>query len=157
MRKIDSSFIVNVSKEAKNNARRRMNYNFHKQPDDKLQRLLNAMEPGTYVRPHKHEDPDKREVFIIFSGKAVVIEFDDNGKITDHFILDSESGNFALEIAERTWHSIICLKENTVLYEVKDGPYFQPTDKDFASWAPAEGSANCAEYNNHILKELSLI
>ena len=33
-----------------------------------------------------------------------------------------------------------------VLYEVKNGPYAQETDKAFAPWAPAEGDPGTAEY-----------
>jgi hypothetical protein len=38
------------------------------------------------------------------------VEYDDLGEIMDHIVLDSSSGNFACEIPERTWHSIISLE-----------------------------------------------
>jgi cupin fold WbuC family metalloprotein len=154
--RINEALISQVSQKAKASPRLRMNHNFHTDLSDTLQRMLNAMEPGTYVRPHRHQDPDKREVFIIFRGAAVVIEFDDKGNITDHIVLDASKGNYAVEIAERTWHTIISLKKNSVLFEFKDGPYTAITDKDFAPWAPAEGQPGTAEFNIGLLKKLGL-
>ena len=83
MIKIDEAFIENVSQQAKATARRRMNYNFHHHDSDTLQRMLNAMEPDTYIRPHKHELPDKSEAFFCLRGRILVVEFDDKGNIKE--------------------------------------------------------------------------
>ncbi|MFZ4571070.1 MAG: WbuC family cupin fold metalloprotein, partial [Bacteroidales bacterium] len=126
--------------------RRRKNYNFHKEYSDTLQRLLNAMEPMSYVRPHKHEDPDKREVFFALRGRILVVEFDESGNIADHIILDPLNGVFGAEIPEKTFHTIVSLETGTVAYEVKDGPYSPISDKNFAAWAPFEGSPDALPY-----------
>ncbi len=157
MIKINTEFIDKTSAEAKVSDRRRKNYNFHKEMSATLQRMLNAMESDTYIQPHKHENPDKTEVFFSLRGRFVVVEFDDDGKITDHSILDPASGNFGAEIAPRSWHTIIPLDEGTVAYEVKDGPYSPEDDKHFAAWAPSEKDANCHIYKNNILKQLGLL
>ncbi len=154
---IDSKLTANLIKEAATLPRRRKNYNFHTDYSDPVNRMLHAMEPDTYVQPHKHENPDKREVFIILKGKLVIVEFDDNGNITGHFVLDPYHDNFGAEIPPRTWHSLIVLQKDTVVYEVKDGPYDEATDKIFAPWAPAEGSCDCEKYNNNILAALGLL
>ncbi len=154
---INKALIDKVSTEAQASPRMRKNYNFHPTLDDTLQRLLNAMEPGTYVQPHKHENPDKDEAFIILKGKALVIEFDTNGNISNHIVLNNEIGNYGIEIKARTFHTLIILEKGTVLYEVKHGPYQQLDDKCFAKWAPREGDANCNEYTNNILKQLNLV
>ena len=154
MIKIDEKFINITSAKAKKSERRRMNYNFHKEASSTLQRMLNAMEPDTYLRPHKHENPDKVEAFFVLRGRILVVEFDDNGNITDHIILDSKKGNYGAEIPPRTWHVIISLEKNTVAYEVKDGPYNPDDDKIFAPWAPAEGDADALEYNKKIILNL---
>jgi cupin fold WbuC family metalloprotein len=44
-----------------------MNYNFHESLDDPINRLINAMEPETYLRPHRHKNPDKNEVFLLLT------------------------------------------------------------------------------------------
>ena len=42
-----------------NSPRLRLNHNFHDDLADPINRMLNALEPGTYLQPHKHENPDK--------------------------------------------------------------------------------------------------
>ena len=42
------------SQQAQQSPRQRANCNLHPQLDDPIQRLAIAMEPGTYVRPHRH-------------------------------------------------------------------------------------------------------
>ncbi len=146
-----------LSEEAKISPRLRKNQNFHYGPDDTLQRMLNAIEPGSYIRPHKHENPDKREAFFALRGKIIILEFSSNGEITDHNILDSRKGNYGVEVAARTWHSMIALEEGSVAYEVKDGPYDPSNDKVFAPWAPEEGSIEVDHFMNEILCQLKLI
>jgi cupin fold WbuC family metalloprotein len=156
MIKIDEAFISETSNKAVHSARKRMNYNFHKEDAATLQRMLNAMEPDTYIQPHKHENPDKVEAFFVLRGRILLIEFNDKGDITDHMILDPKTGNYGGEIAPRTWHTLISLEKGSVAYEVKDGPYDPSVDKNFAIWAPAEGDPKCEEYNKNILKQLNI-
>lgn len=151
MKKIELQRLNELCIEAKNLPRKRKNYNYHDDLSDTLQRLLNAMQPDTYVQPHKHESPDKREVFILLTGKALVVTFNNNGEIEEHFILSRELGNFGVEIPEKKWHTVIVLEEDTVVYEVKDGPYSPVDDKNFAEWAPKEGDPNCHVFNEKIL------
>ena len=153
MKKVDAVLLDVVSGEAKKSERLRKNFNFHSIYDDPINRMLNAFEPETYVQPHKHEDPDKVEVFVLLRGKALVVEFDNTGKITDYVLL-SRDNSLAVEIPERVWHTIISLEQDTVLYEIKQGPYVQAADKNFALWAPKEGDADCMLYNQNILKKL---
>ena len=72
---IDDKLIKPLTIKAANSVRKRTNYNFHKRNDDPLQRMLNVLQPGTYVQPHKHENPDKRETFIILQGRLLIILF----------------------------------------------------------------------------------
>jgi cupin fold WbuC family metalloprotein len=145
-----------VSEEAKKSARLRKNLNFHTDLADPVNRMLNAFEPGTYVRPHKHESPDKCEVFLILTGKALAIQFNDAGAILEHIVLDNSQGVYGVEFPPRKWHSIISLVSGTVLYEVKPGPYAPINDKNFAPWAPAEGTSESATYLASILANLGL-
>lgn len=145
IRKINTTTLLSVISEAKALPRKRKNFNYHPTFDDPINRMLNAVEPGSYVQPHKHESPDKREVFILLKGKLAVVFFDNSGNITDHVILDNIE-NFGVEIPPAQWHTIIALEPGTVVYEIKDGPYSPADDKNFASWAPKEGEAGCAGY-----------
>lgn len=154
--RIDARLLDAVSAKAQVSERKRTNFNFHSHYADPINRMLNAMEPGTYARPHKHEAPDKREVFIVLRGRLVVVFYDDEGTIVDQVLLDAAQGSWGVEIPPRVWHSVLALETGSVVYEIKDGPYEPMTDKDFAPWAPAEGDPNCAAYMQSILEKLKL-
>ncbi len=156
MIKIDQNLLDEMIVKSRLAKRGRAHFTFHKSDDDTMQRMLNAMQPGTYLQPHKHENPDKREVFLVLTGKFLVVEFDENGKITDHMILDAQSNFHAAEIAERVIHTVICLAPDSIAYELKDGPYDQVDDKNFAVWAPKEGDDGCDDFMNNILMELNI-
>ncbi len=147
MLKVVSEKLLNeLSEKAKNSSRKRMNHNFHDDLADPINRMLNALEPETYLQPHKHENPDKREVFVLIRGSFVVIFFDETGNPTNFVLLNREKGNYAVEIPVGAWHTVIALEAGSVFYEVKDGPYLPMNDKNFASWAPKEGDKGCGEY-----------
>lgn len=143
---VSKELLDELSKKAMNSPRKRLNHNFHDDLADPINRMLNAFEPGTYIQPHKHENPAKREVFIVLRGSLVVVFFDDLGNPTDFVLLDPKKENFAVEIPIGAWHSLFALETGTVVYEVKDGPYFPISDKNFASWAPKEGDSLCETY-----------
>ena len=153
---INEELLNHVTSEAQQSKRKRKNFNFHKQPSDLLQRMLNAFEPYTYVRPHKHENPDKREVFLVLIGKAAIVEFDDQGNIRSVNVLNHNIGVFGIEIPPGVYHTIISLEIGTVLYEIKDGPYIVENDKNFAEWAPVEGAAEAMTYLEELTKKLNL-
>jgi len=156
MIKIDDEFLDQTSSKAKVSPRLRMNYNFHPLHEDPLHRMLNAMEPGTYIQPHKHENPDKFEVFLALRGRFVVFIFDDSGNITDHTIIDAREGKYGVEIPGRTYHMLVSLESGSVAYEVKEGPYSLLTSKYFASWAPAEGDPGVNNYLENLLNQAGL-
>jgi cupin fold WbuC family metalloprotein len=150
---ITSDTLNNLTSKAVTSARKRTNLCLHTNADDICQRMINALEPETYVQPHKHENPDKDELFIVLRGSAVMIEFDNTGTVTGHAFLDAGKGVFAVEIPPRVFHTLICLEKGTVCVEIKQGPY-TADDKNFASWAPKEGEPGAAEYNEGLLKKI---
>jgi cupin fold WbuC family metalloprotein len=135
-----------LGETAKTLPRRRKNFNIHTDLNDPVQRLYNAMEPSTYVRPHRHQGGDRWEFFQIVSGKALVLTFNEKGVVLERFELCSTGPNFALEIPGDTWHTVVSLQSGTVLFEVKQGPYRAVTDKDFAAWAPLEGEPSAHDF-----------
>ena len=156
MIKINKSLLDQVTDEARSSARKRKNYNFHTEFSDPMNRMLNAFEPGTYVHPHKHENPDKREVFLIFKGRLAVVFFNDKGAITDHVVLDPREESYGVEIEPGVWHNVVALESGSLVYELKDGPYSPENDKQFAEWAPSEGDKKAREYIDWIIRELKL-
>ena len=154
MIRISDKLVSKVVRKAGLSPRKRCNYNFHKSYNDKLQRLLNAANPGTYVRAHKHEKPDKAEVFIILRGRVLIVEFDARGGVRDSYILDPKKGSYGVEIPPRAWHTLICLERGSCLYELKSGPYHPKAEKKFATWAPEEGTKAAGLFNQKIISYL---
>ena len=143
---VTNDLLDELSLKAALSQRRRLNLNFHEEFSDPINRMLNAFEPGTYIQPHKHENPDKREVFIVLRGSMLLVIFDDSGTPVDFILLDPQQGTYAVEVPAGVWHSMISLAAGSVVYEIKDGPYNQPQDKNFAAWAPKEGDVECDNY-----------
>ena len=138
MKCITRADLERLAAEARAAARRRKNLNLHASFDDPVQRLLNALEPGTYVRPHRHATPAKWELMTIVSGRAVLLVLSDDGVVQQRIDLDHDTP--IVEIPPATWHMLAALEPGTVLLEVKPGPYGPTAPGDSADWAPAEGS-----------------
>ncbi len=134
-----------LSAEAARRERLRLNHNCHASLDDPIQRLCNAFEPGTYVRPHRHLQEDRWELFVALRGRALVLTFDESGVVIERITLGGEMDARVVEIAPGVVHAIASLEAGTILFEVKAGPYEVMTDKDFASWAPKEGDVASAD------------
>ncbi|MDA8099995.1 MAG: WbuC family cupin fold metalloprotein [Nitrospiraceae bacterium] len=146
MRLIDDILLSGLSGQADASPRKRMNHNFHETPEDPVQRLLNAVEPGTYIRPHRHSDPATWEVLLLVRGSAVLLVFDGNGKVAERIVLAAGGPVKGAELRPGIWHTIASLERGTIFYEVKRGPYRQPKGEHSASWAPAEGDPACAGF-----------
>lgn len=120
MQLITSELLNRLSETARLNDRLRINYNFHSCLDDKCQRLLNAMEPGTIMPIHKHK---VAEMYIVLRGSLEVYFYDDWKQIIDRNLISPNKGTYGVQIPENTWHSLIVKESRTVIFEVKEGPY----------------------------------
>ncbi|MBB5348045.1 WbuC family cupin fold metalloprotein [Desulfoprunum benzoelyticum] len=70
----------------------RQDYNLHASLDDPCQRLLNAMEPGSYIRPHRQLTPPKQERFVRVRGRMAAFIFDGMGKVDEVIVFDPGGG-----------------------------------------------------------------
>ena len=156
MIKITKGLLDDILKEAEKNPRNRYHYNFHKSYKELIQRLLNACNKDTYFRPHCHIDSGKIEILLVMRGSLLVVLFDDEGNITDYHFMNTENGVDGVELQPDEWHSIIILEDNTIMYEIKEGPYDEGKAKIFASWAPAEeNSKEAKSFNERILRMIN--
>ena len=118
---IDDQLLNQVSEEARESPRLRMNYNFHQSLEDKCHRMLNAVEPGTVVPIHRHLTKD--ESFVILRGKVRVTTHNDDGSIIEDVVLSQESGNYGVDIPKNVWHKLESLESRSVIFECKEGPF----------------------------------
>lgn len=136
MKLINENLLDATTEQAKKSPRLRMNYNFHETLDDPINRLINAMEPGTYLRPHRHKNPDKNEIFLMLRGSAALFLFDDAGNITEQVTLDPKAGTYGGEIPCNVWHTLLILESGSVVYEIKQGPFAPLSPENMAPWSP---------------------
>lgn len=154
MKIISKQLLDETTEKAKQSPRLRMNYNFHDKLDDPVNRLINAMEPGTYLRPHRHLNAAKDEIFLLLRGKVAVFLFDEEGVITERLILDPLSGIYGAEIKAERWHALLVLESGSVIYEVKEGPFVPVTPENFAPWSPAaEDTIAVKKYMEYLYSE----
>jgi len=144
MRAITQVEIEQIIWQAKKSPRKRAILRLH-QHQDLVQRMINAVIPGTYVQPHKHEDPDKVELFSILKGKVAVLRFNQIGEVEAVCELDEHGSIKIVEIPPRTYHAIVALQPSALL-EIIEGPYVEATHKQMAAWAPPEDSPKAGDY-----------
>ena len=125
---------------------------FHKEHEESLHRMMNVMQPGTYIRPHRHSNPPKAESIVVLRGALWFITFTNEGQVDRFWKLEPGLGDFGVDIMPGVFHSFIVTDPDTVIFEVKPGPYVKASDKDFAAWAPIEGDARVESYQQKMLR-----
>jgi cupin fold WbuC family metalloprotein len=148
MKQIDTTLLDDLTATAAASARKRAHHNIHPKLEDPVQRLCVAIEPGTYIRPHRHAEPLTWEVFIMLRGSAVFLAFDDSGRVLERIELAAAGLVRAIEIPAGTWHTIASLERGSVFFEVKQGPYRAPLAGNSAAWAPSEGASECTQFES---------
>ena len=138
---------------SRTSSRRRVILPFHERASDPLHRMLNAVQPDSYVRPHRHLDPPKAECWVMLRGAAAFFTFEGDGAIRDCLRIAAGSDVFGVDLAPGVYHSFIALEPDTLIFEVKPGPYSPSDDKTFPAWAPEEGSPETPAYVAALLAE----
>ena len=92
---LNKSLMDETSAKAKTSPRLRMNYNFHPELSDKVQRFINAMEPGTIVDIHHHQVD---EMIIVLRGSVKVLLYDDDKNVIDECVLNPATGVYGVQL-----------------------------------------------------------
>ena len=143
---IDAALLDRLSEAARTSPRGRRNHNFHARETDACNRLLNAIEPGSYIRPHRHLDPAKDETFVVVRGRMGVVLFDHAGGVRRSELLAAGGERIGIDVPHGTWHSLVALEPGTIFFEAKAGPYLPLAAEEISPWAPAEGSPEAGAY-----------
>lgn len=140
-RMIDAKLLSETTREARQSPRGRRNHNFHRH-EEPVQRLLNALEPGSYVRPHLHEGEGAFEMFVVLRGEVGCVLFDAAGGVAAACRLAAGGGAggdaLGIEIPGGTHHTLVSLAPGTVVLEIKQGPYDASTAKQWLAGYPDE-------------------
>lgn len=142
LKRLTTDLMAQVAAQAQSHPRLRQNYNFH-DPAERVQRFLNVMQPGTYVRPHCHHQlagANRFEFFLVLQGALGLVVLDQQGQVLQTEQLNAQGPTQGLELAAETYHTLVALTPNTVMFELKEGPYDAQTDKEFLPMFPLEGT-----------------
>ena len=125
--KIDKTLLDSLTEQAKENPRRRQNFDLRNSSEDNSQRMLNAMEPDTVLPVHRHKNTS--EVVAVLRGAVQNCIYDEEGKILESYEVRAGSDVPAFSIPAGTWHKAVSLESGTVILECKDGRY-EPLAED---------------------------
>jgi len=131
---------------SQSNPRRRFIQPFHRSSSATLHRMFNAVQPDSYIPPHCHADPPKAESWIVLRGAVAFFTFDAQGAIENCIEVRAGGDVFGVDLEPGVYHTFYALEPDTLVYEVKDGPYSPTTDKAFPDWAPAEDTPEGRAY-----------
>ncbi|MBS1209272.1 MAG: hypothetical protein H6R19_1670 [Proteobacteria bacterium] len=146
----DTGLLDRLSAAARANPRLRQNHNLHAGPNDPVQRFFNAIEPGSYVIPHRHLAAGKDETLLMLRGRLGLILFDDAGHVSATHLLAPASNCMGFHLGLNVWHSVVALESGCVFFEIKTGPYRALSAEEQAPWAPAEGSPAAQAYERQL-------
>lgn len=118
---IDSYILDNLSEQAKVTPRLRQSFDLRNSVEDKSQRMLNALEPGTIMPIHKHRNSS--ETMIVIKGSLKEYFYDEQGNVTGEWVCAPNSDCIGINIPAGQWHNLECLESGTVLFESKDGAW----------------------------------
>ena len=119
---IDKKLLDDLSAQAKASPRLRMNLDLRNSEEDCSQRMLNAIEPGSPERIHRHQHTS--ETVVCIRGRVVEEFYDELERIcTDSIVMTPNGPNVAVNIPAGQWHSIRAVESGSVVLSCKDGRY----------------------------------
>ena len=152
MKIIDRTLLDETSLRARSSVRGRMNHNFHHHLEDPFHRLLNALEPGTFLPAHRHRDKD--EGIVLLRGRVASFIFDEEGSIIQQTVVGPREKVYGFDIPAGQWHGLLVRESGTVVFEVKKGPFTPLTEEDIAPWTPrTDDKEGITRYLNRLAEE----
>jgi cupin fold WbuC family metalloprotein len=134
----DGAALNQLTETAALSLRKRAHLLLHNGPDDQVQRLLIAAQPGTYVRPHQHTQ--QWEMLVLMQGRLDVLILKADGRLISRHRMSQSTQ--LLQIPVSVWHSCAVCEPNTVVLEIKPGPY---RPNEFAPWSAQEETPEGAD------------
>ena len=127
--KITQVMLNSLTEQAKASERLRMNLDLRNSDIDGSQRMLNAIEPGSILPIHRHQNTS--ETVVCLRGRLVEEFYDDLERTCIERIELSPNGPVvALNIPAGQWHTVHALESGTVILEMKNGKYEPLSDVD---------------------------
>ena len=127
--KITQAILDELTSKAKESPRLRMNLDLRDSAEDTSQRMLNAIEPGSPLPIHRHQNTS--ETVVCLRGRLVEEFYDELERTcTERIELSPNGPVVALNIPPGQWHTVQALESGTVILEMKNGKYEPISDVD---------------------------
>lgn len=153
---ISEELLAQLNASGRQSSRARQHLNLHANHSEPSQRLLNAVGVSSYIRPHRHALDPKTESLFALRGAFALVVFDESGGIEQvtRFATEKYTGggvsSLGVELSPGTWHTVLALIPDSVLLEIKAGPFDPGAAKELAAWAPEEGTSEAVEYHSSL-------
>ena len=138
--------------EAEGSERKRFPKILHEQGDYN-NKVINFILDQSYMMPHLHPGDEKIEKMFLIDGSFALILFDNEGKISEYFILNKGKRE-TIYVPAFTWHTYVMLTEKVAIYETMEGVYDPSTWKEMAPWAPLENTPDAIHYLSFLKKKV---
>ena len=143
---LNQSLFAELADKAAANPRGRQHHNFHEM-DEPCHRMAVGLQPDTYIQPHRHVSAGKAECVIVLKGSLGLLIFSEQGEVIDKRVLQAGGECVGVDMAEGTYHGLVVLEPDSIMFECKAGPYVPVGAGEAAPWAPREGEAGVADYH----------
>lgn len=125
---INNSLLDSLTEQAKASPRLRMHFDLRNSLEDKSQRILNAMEPGTILPIHRHRNSS--ETIVMLRGRGKWNFYNDKGELTESFLISADGDVKGISVPLGQWHNSEILESGTVIFESQDGEWHPLSEKD---------------------------
>jgi len=132
---INSEWINRIKRLAKSNDSNKYRTCIHFSDKDHVHEMLVVHTSKTYVRPHKHRI--NGESLQIIEGEATAIIFNDDGTISEAFMVGEPSSKhpFYYSMNKAVFHMLYIYTDYLIFKETTKGPFVRD-DTLFPDWAP---------------------
>jgi cupin fold WbuC family metalloprotein len=133
IRILSSDFLGTYTQAAQRSPRLRKQRNLH-EVDEPIIRVVRAMQPRTYMQPHRHLGEAPFRLFVLLQGSIGVLYFAENGQSEEAIVLSAERGNYGIEVPGDQFFTLVCLAPDSVLLEIREGPLKKDTRETLAGF-----------------------
>ena len=110
---ISKQILDDLTRQAQDSTRLRMAMDLRNTPEDQSQRMLNALEPSTLMPIHRHLASS--ETVALLRGNIRWYFYDDNGKVDEEVVMDSNGDVRCINVEKGRWHSLECLESGSAI------------------------------------------
>ena len=140
--KITQTLLDELTAKAKESPRLRMNLDLRNSDADQSQRMLNAIEPGSPLPIHRHQNTS--ETVVCLRGRLVWEYYQEvqgsrfkvqgvqepKAELVETIELSPNGPVVALNVPAGQWHTVKALESGSVILEMKEGTYEPLTPDD---------------------------